>query len=356
MTGAACSSSTAFSTNRRVVRSDQDLACTRSLLEPLRGVHRIPRDERRRFVAGDDFAGVDPDPDAERRPTLVVELGVQPGECGAHLDCGSDCAQRIVLVDVWNTEHRHDRIADELLDGAAVPLDRRTHFLVPASEQAAERLGVEALPELGRVRQVAEEDRDRLAHRGGGRRRGLAQQHGRRLAARRRVERREVESRILVENLLVQLTKPGPGLDAELVDEGGSPVLIGRERLGLAAGAVQGQHELRAQVLAGRVRLRESRELSDQLGVPSLREVALDALLETRQAELLQPGDVGLGEAVAGELRERISAPERQCFGRLPAVVEAFEADEIELIRLDPQQVAAAAGLDALSAEQLPQL
>ena len=66
--GATGSSSTAFATSRRVAAPIEDLARPRRLLEPLRRVHRVARDERRRLVAGDDLAGVDPDPDAQRGP------------------------------------------------------------------------------------------------------------------------------------------------------------------------------------------------------------------------------------------------------------------------------------------------
>ena len=71
-------------------------------------------------------------------------------------------------MDGRNAEDRHDRVADELLDRPSV-----THHDVACAgevpvEHVAERLGVELLPEHGRVGHVAEHDGDRLAHLAGG--------------------------------------------------------------------------------------------------------------------------------------------------------------------------------------------
>ena len=53
--------------------------------------------------------------------------------------------------------------------------------------------------------------------------------------------------------------------------------LVGLERLGLAAAAVQREHQLAAQVLAQRVLSHQRLELADELGVAAEREVGLDA-------------------------------------------------------------------------------
>jgi len=66
--------------------ADEDLVRLRGLLQPFRRVDGVARDERRRSVAGDDFAAVDADPNLE----VGVELGVQALECGAHLHCGAN--------------------------------------------------------------------------------------------------------------------------------------------------------------------------------------------------------------------------------------------------------------------------
>ena len=59
----------------------------------------------------------------------------------------------------------------------------------------------------------------------------------------------------------------------------------------------------------------ERLELADQLGVPSAGQVGLDAVLEQREPQLLEPADLALGERLIREIGERRPAPERE---RLP--------------------------------------
>ena len=54
----------------------------------------------------------------------------------------------------------------------------------------------------------------------------------------------QIESRVLPEDRLVQLTELAAGLDAELLDERAPCRLVGLERLRLAAGAVEAEHQL----------------------------------------------------------------------------------------------------------------
>ena len=88
----------------------------------------------RSAVPDDHLAGVDADPrlDAELRQRV------------AHLDGGPHGAERVVLVHLRHAEDRHHGVADELLDGAAVPLDDRLHLVEVAREDRAQRLGVES--------------------------------------------------------------------------------------------------------------------------------------------------------------------------------------------------------------------
>ena len=60
----------------------------------------------------------------ERDALVAFELLVEPAQRLAHLGGRADRAQGIVLVHTRDPEHRHDGVADELLDGAAVALDR----------------------------------------------------------------------------------------------------------------------------------------------------------------------------------------------------------------------------------------
>jgi hypothetical protein len=70
-------------------------------------------------------------------------------------------------MQLGNPEDSHHRVADELLDRAAVSLDDRLHALEIASKERSYRLGVERLPERRRANHVAEEDGDGLSLLGG---------------------------------------------------------------------------------------------------------------------------------------------------------------------------------------------
>ena len=105
------------------VLADQDLARLRSLLETGGDVDRIScRQALRR--PGHDLARADAD------PTFDTELR----KCIAHLDRRAYRPERIVLVDHRHPEHRHHRVADELLHRAPVPLDDRLHPLEVAGQ------------------------------------------------------------------------------------------------------------------------------------------------------------------------------------------------------------------------------
>ena len=112
--------------------------------------------------------GVDADPRLE--PELVHDV--------AELDRRACRAQRVVLARDGDPEHRHHRVADELLDGAAVPLEHRARGVVVAVHQRAQRLRVGALADRRRAGQVAEQHRDDLPHLARRRRRERAPQPG----------------------------------------------------------------------------------------------------------------------------------------------------------------------------------
>jgi hypothetical protein len=63
----------------------------------------------------------------------------------AHIYSGPDRAQGVVLVELWDAEHGHDGIANELLNTSTVPRDSGLHFLKVAGHEAAEGLWIELL-------------------------------------------------------------------------------------------------------------------------------------------------------------------------------------------------------------------
>src|SRR6266508_5380995 len=100
------------------LRPDEDLAGLRGLLQAGGDVDGVAGGEAL-LGAGDDLSGVDAD----------AGLNPQLGEGVAHLHRCSDRAQGVVLVHLGHAEDGHDRVADELLDRAAVALDDPLHPL-----------------------------------------------------------------------------------------------------------------------------------------------------------------------------------------------------------------------------------
>ena len=143
--------------------SQQDLARSGGLLEARGDVHRVPRRDPLVAGPGHDFAGVHPDPAGEGDPVIAAEVVVQRVERRAHVGCRPHRPERIVLVDLGNAEDRHDRIADELLDGSAVTLDGGPHRVEEALHHSSQRFRVEPIAHRGRADDIAEDDRDRLA-------------------------------------------------------------------------------------------------------------------------------------------------------------------------------------------------
>ena len=145
---------------REGLGADQDLARSRGLLQPGGDIDRIAGREPL-GGAGDDLAGGDAD------PAVDPELG----EGVSHLDRCPAGAKRVVLVQHGHAEHRHHRVADELLDRAAVRLDDSLHPLEVPREQRPQRLRIRRLAQCGRAGHVAEEHRHRLSLLSCGRRR-----------------------------------------------------------------------------------------------------------------------------------------------------------------------------------------
>jgi hypothetical protein len=61
-----------------------------------------------------------------RRADAVVafELAVEASSAVAHVGRGADRAERVVLVQLRDAEHRHHGVPDELLDGSSVAFER----------------------------------------------------------------------------------------------------------------------------------------------------------------------------------------------------------------------------------------
>ena len=131
--------------------AEQDFVGRRRLLQTSRGVHDVSGDEplARCRVARHDLAGVDAGPVPNRDAPAPLELGVQLGQCVPHVGCGPHGTEGVVLVQQGKAEHRHDRVADVFLDGAAVPLECRSHLVEVARHHLPDCLRVELLSHCG---------------------------------------------------------------------------------------------------------------------------------------------------------------------------------------------------------------
>ncbi len=127
-----------------------------------------------------------------------------------------------------------------------------------------------------------------------------------------------IERRVLREDRLVQRAELRARLDADLLDQRAARSAEGLERLGLAAAAVQGQHQLAVQMLPKRLLGHGGLELGDQVRVSAERKLRIDPRLECRPAPLLQARDLGLHKRLIGKVGERRPAPELE---RLPELL-----------------------------------
>jgi hypothetical protein len=111
--------------------------------------------------------------------------------------------------------------------------------------------------------------------------------------------------------------------------------------------------------------LDELLQLTDELARGAQLEVGVHPLLERRESRLLQAADLVAGERLEGEVLERRPPPERQrgaellgaltrlgpaCLGREP-----LEARQVELLRIDAQQISGGLGDDQLRTDRLSQ-
>ena len=134
----------------------------RVLLQAGGGVHGVAGHQPlpAGHVAGDDLAGVHPGPVLQANAEPLEQHLVHVDEALLHLERRSDGSHRVVLVESGEPEHGHDRVADVLLDAAAVPFEHQPHLVEIEVQHLAEMLAVEAFAERGGALQVREDDGD----------------------------------------------------------------------------------------------------------------------------------------------------------------------------------------------------
>ena len=168
-------------------RPDDDLATTRRLLEPSRRVDRVAGDQPLpgAGVTGDDLAGVDPDVVVQLHAPRRAELVIQGRQRRLHREGRPERTQGVVLVADRQAEDGHDRVADELLDRPAMPVQGDPHGLEIAGHDLLERLRVGRPTRQRHGLRIGEHDRHGLAAVADGDRRAPARPRTCRSARRR---------------------------------------------------------------------------------------------------------------------------------------------------------------------------
>ena len=99
---------------------------------------------------------------------------------GGDVEGGADRALAVVAMGDRRAEERHHRIADMLVDGAAIARDDRFRPGIEGLDQAAQILGIEPRGQRGEAAEIGEQDGDLAAFARGLRRRAGAGLLGRR--------------------------------------------------------------------------------------------------------------------------------------------------------------------------------
>ena len=173
------------------------------------------------------------------------------------------------------------------------------------------------------------------------------------------------------EDLLMQPPQLLAGLHAQLIYQHPAGLLVGGQRVGLTAAAVQGQHPERGEPFPQRLGSAPPSQLAGQLRVPAQRQAGLGVPLRRLQPQLgkgrgllpLQPLTPGIGERRPPpqskslpqplERRRPVPGPHR----RPPVAAQPGKQPQVQLILGHLQPVPRPAGYDVLpcGAEPKPQ-
>ena len=181
---------------------------------------------------------------------------------------------------------------------------------------------------------------------------------------------RRVEGRILGEHPRLELLQARARIEAELFDQRRTSLAERPQRIGLAAGAVQRQHQQLPQPLPQRVALAQRLQLPRHIAMAAQRQIGLDPGLDRGQRQLVQPRPLTERELGVGELDQRLVATQRErgvqrprrrrriAGHELAASLgdETLEADDVEIVGRDRERVAGIGRHDLRRTERPPQL
>jgi hypothetical protein len=162
---------------------------------------------------------------------------------------------------------------------------------------------------------------------------------------------------VLLQDRPLELAQLLAGLQSEVLDQFAARPAVGLERIRLAPGPVEGEHQQRPQSLAERVADQQALQLRDRRGIVAELELGLEGILECGLMALVEVRALGAGEGfvdigerrpapdgecLAQERRSRRGIPGRPCLGR-----QLLEPGEVELFVCDLEDVAGAACADS---------
>ena len=101
-----------------------------------------------------------------------------------------------------------------------------------------------------------------------------------------------------------------PRVDAEILGEQGAGPLVRSEGVSLPSLPVEGGHQQRPEPFAGRVATHQTLELGDERGAAAGHQLRLDAFLERRCAELLEPPRLASDHRRVVEAGVRLASPQ----------------------------------------------
>ena len=142
--------------------TDEDAADLRRRLQASGYVHGVAQDRVcLADPAGQHLTGVHPHPQRELHAELGLDPAVQLRHRRLHTEGRSHRPLSVVLVGDRRAEHRHHRVADELVDTPAETLDLACQPIQARLQQRLDRLVVQLLGHGGVARDVREHHRDR---------------------------------------------------------------------------------------------------------------------------------------------------------------------------------------------------
>ena len=145
-------------------------------------------------------------------------------------------------------------------------------------------------------------------------------------------------------------------------------MLVDLERVGPPPGPVEGEHQLRPELLAQRLVSDQAGQFRDDVGVQAGRQVGVDALAQYGQPPLVQPGRLTVQRRHVAQVGQRGTTPQRQRVAQDPAGLgplargqgppapdgERLEPLRVQLVRPHQQGVAAAPVLVSLVDDLAP--